>query len=54
MSKHKKFSKWYYDDEEDYYQEVNTDKRNRIVEKRMKSALKARNIDRLLELEDDD
>lgn len=54
MSKHKKFSKWYYDDEEEYHQEASSDKRKRLIEKRMKSALKARNIDRLLELEDDD
>ena len=53
MSKHKKFSKWYYDDEEEY-QEAVKDKRKRLIEKRMKTALKSRNVDRLLELEDDD
>jgi hypothetical protein len=53
MSKHKKFSNWYYDDEEEY-QEARKDKRKRIIENRMKTALKSRNVDRLLELEDDD
>ena len=53
MSKHKKFSNWYYDDEEES-QEVHNDKRKRLIEKRMKTALKSRNVDRLLELEDDD
>jgi hypothetical protein len=53
MSKHKKFSNWYYDDEEEH-QEVYNDKRKRLIEKRMKTALKSRNVDRLLELEDDD
>ena len=53
MSKHKKFSKWYYDDEEEeLHQEAVIDRRKRLVEKRMKTALKERNIDKLLELED--
>jgi len=52
MSKHKKFSNWYYDDEEEFHQEAVIDRRKRLVEKRMKTALKERNIDKLLELED--
>ena len=54
MSKHKKFSNWYYDDDEEEYQEERKDKRKRIIENRMKTALKSRNVDMLLELEDDD
>lgn len=55
MLNNKKFSKWYYDsEEEDFYPEEVNDRRSRLAEKKLKNAIKQRNVDLILQLEEDE